>query len=87
MTRKRPVVVGHWTINGEPACESKLTLDVRYIDDRGRESPTVCACAEADFVRMSDALLAAHPGAVCVWHEEKCGGSGSTRRDEWEDAT
>ena len=86
MTRKRPIV-GHWTVNGEPACESKLTLGITFTDEHGRESPTFCACTEADFVRMSDALLAVHPSAVCAWHHEKCAGTGSERRDEWEDAT
>lgn len=86
MTRKRPVV-GHWTIDGEPACESKLTLGVVFMDECGRESPTFCACTEADFVRMSDALLKVHPGVVCAWHAEKCAGKGSARRSEWEDVT
>ena len=64
--------MGHWTINGRPACDAPETMGVTFTDQRGRESATFCSCSLEDFHLMSEALLKVHPGAVCEWHTEMC---------------
>nr|NIS65029.1 hypothetical protein [Gemmatimonadales bacterium] len=65
---KRPGVL-HWTVDGEPACLSKLTFDSVY------NPPSMCApwtreLAEAYRLRV----LAAHPGVDVAIVEGPCTG-------------
>ena len=74
-------IIGHWTVDGTPACNSPKTVGVTFVDF-GRERPTYCVCSEADFRLMSAALLLKHPEARCEWHATRCPDYGRARDDD-----
>jgi len=69
-----PEVVGHWTIDGVPACESPLTVGLG----------TVCACTYTGFASMSMLVRARHPEARVEWHARHCTAGAQASLDEME---
>jgi hypothetical protein len=69
-----PEVVGHWTIDGIPACQSPLTEGLG----------TVCACTYGGFAPMSLLVRARHPEARVEWHARHCPAGSTQAREEAE---